>query len=182
MSKIELSLDRDCDKANDDDDYLDFESLIVKKVHDKKAKHQHSKLENIKVKYKHSISRNLNTDDIKDNFIDLAKFSVIFVEKYGFKIAEVISTVLTSDFKLATCIALMREFITESDFNDDFLTNIINALVSLIFNVSVVLPEKDSKKKTDITSIASLPVLDETRKLKRSKSFSGKRVRFFGSN
>jgi hypothetical protein len=169
-----------------DDNVMDFEAVLVKHVKDKKKKSQHSKLDHIKEKYRNSIARNLNTDDIRDEIFNLIKLTIIFTEKYGPKIAEIISTAVTGEFKLTTCLSLVREYVCSSDYTDSFITNTIDSLVSLIFNTRIVMPpeKKEDKKEErkdddnrDMKSIESLPVIEEKPKLKRSKSM--KKVRFW---
>jgi hypothetical protein len=162
---------------------MDFESLIIKRVRDKKKKSTHEKLEHIKNKYKNSISRNLNTECIRDEVFNLVKFTIIFVEKYGIKIAEIIATTVTGEFKLSTCLSLVREFVTSNEYSDDFIINTVDSLVSLLFNTKVVMPPTPKKEECreenkDLISVETLPVIEE-KKLKRSKSVSGKKVRFW---
>jgi hypothetical protein len=173
------------ERQKPEENVMDFESVLVKHVKDKKKRSQHSKLDHIKEKYRNSIARNLNTDDIKDEIFNLIKLTIIFTEKYGPRIAEIISTAVTGEFKLTTCLSLVREYVHSSDYTDSFITNTIDSLVSLIFNTRIVIPkderkeEKKDEKEQDFKSIESLPVIQEKPILKRSKSIGHRKVRFW---
>jgi len=89
---------------------------------------------------------------LKQNFIQLVKYTVSYVELNAPIIIEIIGGTVTGDFKLNLCIELITNISTELPIEINLLKEIINEIVDLMFNQPTTkcctsLTSKTKKKK-----------------------------------
>jgi len=114
-----------------------FEGKLITKKKEKEFEKQREKvmkLSNTKSHFKANLLANLE-DEKNINLTNLPKiieYAVLYVEKNADKIAEIVETVVDSEFKLDTCINLIMDLIQDIDIS--LLISMINEIVYLLFN------------------------------------------------
>lgn len=82
--------------------------------------------------------------DAYNNIVQIISYAVKYVEQYIAPFSQLVGKSVTSDFKLQTCLNLIKEVTTK--FDDVFLTNTINTIVSIHFPKSTPLPPLQRKQ------------------------------------
>ena len=83
--------------------------------------------------------------DAFNDVVQLCSYGIKYVENFIGSFAKLTNNIVTGDFKLKTCISLVKE-VTGNNFTDDFLTKSINHLVPLHYPKSET--PKLSKKQS----------------------------------
>ena len=109
----------------------DFEDIIVNKLENKKKDARKEQISVMKHHYKEGLVSQIDVDN-SNNLMDIAYYSVLWIEKNINKLALLLNTDVTSELKLMTCIQLIHEYI--NDYDDDFLTCTIETLVRIVFH------------------------------------------------
>jgi hypothetical protein len=136
---------------------IDFEDVILINIENAKKQEKKKLITKIKNHYMKGLE---DVDNDSNKIISLLVYSIKCIESNIDSLAHAMTTIVTSEFKLSTCISLSRQINTE--YETKFLTNSINVIVDLLYN-----------NKPVITPVEKEPLIDaiETRKvLSRKKS------------
>jgi hypothetical protein len=150
-------------------DDLSFEDIIVNNIEKSKKLEKKKLITTIKDHYMLGIS---NYDIDSNKILSIIVYSIKWIENNIFQLSSAMSTVVTSEFKLSTCMSLIRQ--KNNDYETKFLSHSINVIVDILYNSkpNVTPPEKEDL----IEAVETKKILSRKKSIKKHFLKSSKHI------
>ena len=138
LINVEKKIER---KVSFPDDQLRFEDVIMTKIKNSPEEIKKKKLSKVTEHFYDGLNSQVNIRD-SSNLIKIILYSIKWIESNIEIVAKILNVDVTSEFKLETCIDLVKDVC--GLFDNTLIINSINTMVEIIFPKPIKLEHRKS--------------------------------------